>query len=122
MPLFDAASLQAALTVGDTACPACGHLRCEGWESVSAPLGEPLVCIGTLCDPALEEPTLEEKHTPGTGYWHPHAPLAVLHFPYNRCGVWRCSRCGRGFVQYTEAGGYYVDHRIRTIDPTLITD
>jgi len=25
-------------------------------------------------------------------------------------------------VQYTEAGGYYVDHRIREIDPTLIED
>lgn len=48
------------------------------------------------------------------------APVAPQHFPYNRCRVWACAACGRGFVQYTEYGGYYVDHRLRQIDPARV--
>ncbi len=120
--LLDAQTLRSAVSAAGAGCASCGHLQCEGWESVSAPVGAPLVCIGTLRDPAVDEPTLQELHAPGTGYWHARAPVAVRHFPYNRCSVWRCDTCGRGFVQYTEAGGYYVDHRIRAIDPALVTD
>ncbi len=121
-PLLDAAALRAA--VADTAgCTHCESLRCAGWESISAPLAPPLLeAAGTLRDPAVEEPTLTEHHPGGTGYWHARAPISLAHFPFNRCSVWRCPRCHRGFLQYTEAGGYYVDHRIRMIDPALITD
>ena len=28
---------------------------------------------------------------------------------YNRCSVWCCPQCRRGFLQYTETGGYYVE-------------
>jgi hypothetical protein len=123
MVLLDAAALRAAVSAAASGCAHCGHLNCAGWESVSAPLGPPLLrAVGTLRDASVEEPTLDELHTRGTGYWHAQAPVAVLHFPYNRCSAWCCPACGRGFVQYTEAGGYYVDHRIRAIDPALITD
>jgi hypothetical protein len=122
VPLLDTSALRGAVR-STAGCAQCESLRCDGWESVSGPLGPPqLECIGTLRDPAIEEPTLTERHEAGTGYWHARAPLAVQHHPYNRCSVWRCPACGRGFVQYTEAGGYYVDHRIRAIDPDLITD
>ena len=97
LPLLDAAALRAAVGSGLPECPGCGTLQCEGWESVSGPVDPPqLVCIGTLRDPVIEEPTLTERHEAGTGYWHARAPVAVLHHPYNRCGVWRCPRCGRG--------------------------
>lgn len=124
MPLLDATALRTAVTAS-TGCPHCEGLRCAGWESTPAPVGEPLLePVGSLCDPAVAEPTLLERHAPTpegrTDYWHPRAPLATAHFPYNLCSVWRCPQCRRGFVQYTEAGGYYVEHRIRAIDPALV--
>ncbi len=123
--LLNAETLRAAL--GPAAgCSHCAGLQCAGWESVTAPLGPPLLQpLGTLRDPAIDEPTLEERHAPGpgaTGYWHARAPIVPTLFPFNRCTVWGCPQCRRGFLQYTEAGGYYVDHRLREIDPTLIEE
>jgi hypothetical protein len=113
-------ALRAALGPAD-GCGHCATLQCAGWESVTAPLGQPLLQpVGTLRDPAIDEPTVLERHAPGTSFWHARAPVALAHFPYNLCSVWRCPQCGRGFLQYTEAGGYYVDHRVRAIDPLLI--
>lgn len=119
--LLDAAALRAALAPAGEGCGHCAALRCAGWESVSAPLGAPLLeALGTLRDTAVDEPTLEEVHSHGTSYWSPQAPVALSAFPYNRCEVWRCPQCRRGFLQYTEFGGYYVDHRLRALDPALI--
>lgn len=124
--LLDAATLRAAIS-GSVGCPHCEAVRGTGWESVTAPLAAPTFePLGTLRDPALDEPTLDERHaeTPEgrTHYWHARAPVALRHFPANRCTAWRCPQCRRGFVQYTEAGGYYVDHRVRALDPALIED
>ena len=103
-------------TPGDCAC---AHLRCAGWESVTAPIGEPLLRrLGTLRAPGDDEPTVEEW--PGSRYWAADTPISPVHFPCNRCDVWACATCGRGFLQYTEFGGYYVDHRIRCVDPALV--
>ncbi len=119
--LLDAAALHAAVAPAGAGCPHCATLRCAGWESVPAPLAAPLLePLGTLRDPAVEEPTLEEQHPAGTGYWSPQAPIALAAFPFNRSTVWRCPQCHRGFLQYTEFGGYYVDHRLRELDPALI--
>jgi hypothetical protein len=99
----------------------CAALSCAGWESVAGPQGAPVLeRIGTLRPAGDEEPTLDEHHPAGTRLWSADAPVATAFFPYNRCEVWRCVACGRGFVQYTEYGGYYVDHRIREIDPALV--
>ena len=100
---------------------ACRALVCPGWESVSAPPGEPLLQHrGTLRDPDDPDPTVAEWHEHGSRYESPQAPIAPAWFPFNRCEVWACRRCGRGFLQYTEYGGYYVDHRLREIDPSLV--
>ncbi|MDO9286737.1 MAG: hypothetical protein Q7U26_17740 [Aquabacterium sp.] len=97
----------------------CAHLHCAGWESIAQPLGAPLLrALGTLRAPDDDEPTLSEW--PGSSYWSAEAPVAPLHFPYNRCSVWACAACGRGFLQYTEYGGYYVDHRLRQVDPARV--
>lgn len=122
LPLLTAGTLSAA--VGPAGgCPHCQVLRCDGWESVTAPVRPPLLLpLGTLRDPAIDEPVYDERLPPGTDTWHPRAPVAVLHAPYNRCTVWCCPQCRRGFLQYTETGGYYVDHRLRAIDPALIGD
>jgi hypothetical protein len=115
------AALTAAVSAASTGCAHCQELHAPGWESVAGPLGAPqLEPVGTLRDPAIEEPTLEERHAPGTHYWHARAPIVPTLFPYNRCTVWRCPQCHRGFLQYTEAGGYYVDHRLRELDPVLL--
>lgn len=98
----------------------CASLVCPGWESIPAVLGPPLMKpLGTLRDPQIDEPGYEESSGVG-GYWSGTAPIAPLHFPYNRCDVWACMQCGRGFLQYTEFGGYYIDHRLRQIDPGLV--
>lgn len=121
--LLDAAALRTAVAPAGEGCGHCHELRAPGWESVTGPLGPPLLePVGTLRDPAVDEPTLEERHAPGTSYWHARAPVVPTHFPYNRCTVWRCPQCRRGFLQYTEAGGYYVDHRLRELDPAIIED
>ena len=82
--------------------------------------------VATLRDPALEavgkEATLEEKHLQGTRYDSSDAPVAIKFFPYNRCEVWRCSRCDRHLMRYTEFGGYNVDPRIRVLDPVHLID
>ncbi len=100
---------------------ACAGLVCPGWESVSVPAGEPLLQHrGSLRDPDDADPTVLEVHESGTRYESPNAPIVPANFPFNRCEVWACRSCGRGFLQYTEFGGYYVDHRLREVDPRWV--
>jgi len=110
------------------ACP-CRALKAPGWESITGPITDktteraeaPLLKkLGTLRDMDEAEPTVQEWHREGSRYESAHAPIAPAYFPYNRCEVWACVHCGRGFLQYTEFGGYYVDHRLREIDPALV--
>ena len=109
---------------------ACRELHCPGWESLPAAFdARQLVRLGRVAarpelpfDP-YAEPTLEEFHPGGTRYESPDAPIAVGHFPYNRCEAWACGACGRAFLRYTEYGGYYVDARIRELDDeALVAD
>lgn len=118
--LLDADALR-ALVSDSAGCPHCESLKAPGWESVAGPVGPPLLeAVGSLRDVELYEPTVEELHDEGTSFWHVQAPISPAHYPCNRASVWRCPRCRRGFLQYTEAGGYYVDHRLRVIDRNLI--
>ncbi len=119
----DALRTLAACYVARADCP-CGVLRCPGWESLSATFDETLLRrVGrTGGDDPYEEPTYEEHHPGGTRYDSPCAPITLDHFPYNRCDVWQCVLCARVFLRYTEYGGYYVDRRIRELDPALLLD
>ncbi len=102
---------------------ACAALQAPGWESITGPIKTPLLkLLGTLRDPDIAEPTVVEFHRDGSRYESAHAPIAPAWFPYNRCEVWACVQCGRGFLQYTEFGGYYVDHRLREINPARVVD
>lgn len=80
--------------------------------------------VGTLrqVDPEAGEPTLDEYHPQRTSYWSENAPIAPNYFPYNRCDVWVCCGCRRAFLRYTEYGGYYVEQRIRLLDPRHVVD
>lgn len=108
---------QGALTYG---CH-CRVLQTACWERIADerwPAG--MEHVGTLRPPDVDEPTFEEFHPNGTRYGSADAPIAVSWFPYNRCDVYVCDRCRSVFLRYTEYGGYYVDHRIRIVDPTWI--
>ena len=78
--------------------------------------------VGTLVADPYNEPTFAEYHPHGTTNWSPDAPIAPRHYPYNRAQVAQCTVCGRYALRYVEAGGYYVEPRIRALDPRLIVD
>ena len=101
----------------------CGLADQHGWTRVPPEFPqEQLHTVGTLMADPYAEPTYAEYHPRGTNYWSPDAPIAVHHFPYNRCSVQQCAMCGRAALAYVEAGGYYVEPRIRLLDPALIVD
>ena len=50
------------------------------------------------------------------------APIAPAFHPYNRSDAVACVHCGRAFLRYTEAGGYFSDVRLRELDPALVVD
>ncbi len=104
-----------------TSACTCSLIGCAGWTSLTEerwPAAQ-MQPVATLRDPALYEPTFEEHHPQGTRYDSPDAPVALRHFPYNRCDIWRCSTCNRHLLRYTEFGGYYIDHRVRELAPGL---
>ena len=78
--------------------------------------------VGTLAGDPYVEATYVEYHPDGSNYWSPQAPVAIRHFPYNRCTVLQCEVCGRGCLSYVEAGGYYVEPRVRALAGQQIVD
>jgi len=124
-PIQTAAKLRQTLAGASTprACT-CALGACAGWESLAEYRWEArqMTQVATLRDPAIDEPTLEERHPNGTRYGSPDAPIAVQFFPYNRCDVWHCAQCDRHLLRYTEFGGYNVDHRVRALATDNIID
>ncbi|MES2102567.1 MAG: hypothetical protein V4634_01000 [Pseudomonadota bacterium] len=102
---------------------ACCTVNLDGWISVPLSLAEEnLREVGTLLEDPYTEPTFVEFHPAGTHYDSPQAPIAPRYFPYNRCIVANCLNCGRHYLRYTEAGGYFVDRRIRLLSSRLLVD
>lgn len=120
--LLDGGLLKLACIAGTRSACSCSLGGCKSWESFSEDRwpAELFLQVGTLRDPAVDEPTLQEWHPHGTRYGSPDAPVAVAFFPYNRCDAYACNRCGRTLLRYTEYGGYYVDHRVREVLPEVI--
>ena len=101
----------------------CTKTPLDGWQSQPLSLDErQLEQTGTLMVEGDPEPTFAEHLPEGTNYWSENAPIAPRYFPYNRCGVWTCTHCGRLYLRYTEGGGYFVDQRIRAVKASLIED
>ena len=101
----------------------CKVLQSACWESVTDerwPAG--VQRVGSLRSPDIDEPTFEEYHPDGTRYGSADAPIAVSWFPFNRSDVYVCGTCRSVFLRYTEYGGYYVDHRVRWVDPALVVE
>lgn len=102
---------------------ACSVANLEGWASVPASFpDEQLRDVGTLISGDVDQLTVAEYHPGGTNYWSVDAPIAPAWFPYNRCDVAECQRCGRLFLRYIEAGGYFFDRRIRRLASARLMD
>jgi hypothetical protein len=102
---------------------ACAAHRFAGWQSV--PLSFPeadMETIGTLWQDPFVDPTFLDYHPDRTRYESPDAPIAPRFYPYNRCVVQCCRICGRARLRYVEAGGYFVDPRIRDLTVNLLVD
>lgn len=78
--------------------------------------------VGTLLDDPYGDPTFAEYHPAGTHYDSEDAPIAPQFYPFNRCTVARCMDCGRHYLRYNEAGGYFTEWRIRALQPGLLVD
>ncbi|WP_322024102.1 hypothetical protein [Burkholderia sp. BCC1977] len=101
----------------------CTKTSLAGWTTLPLSLqNTQLTEVATLAPPDDPEPTYDEYHPAGTRYASDDAPIAPRHFPYNRCTVSRCMPCGRLYLRYQEGGGYFIDQRIRALDPALIVD
>lgn len=101
-------------------CESCAPLSCKGWESLPSGFdSETLIPIGTLRIEGAQE-SWDEHHPNGTNQWSADAPISATHYPYNRSDIFECKSCKRKFLRYTEYGGYYLDERIRELNPDLI--
>jgi hypothetical protein len=101
----------------------CAIETCREWTRVPASFPEQQMrSVGTLAGDPYAEATYAEYHPAGTHYWSADAPIAWRHYPFNRCGVFQCTVCGRCCLKYVEAGGYYVEPRMRALDPALLVD
>ena len=113
----------AAASAAVTRDCACGIASYREWTRtpVSFPQAQ-MRDVGTLAGDPYDEPTYAEYHPLSTNYWSADAPIAIRHFPYNRCKVQQCTVCGRCCLGYVEAGGYYVEPRVRALDARLVVD
>ena len=99
----------------------CKPVQFPAWESMTYERWpDSLQQVATLQAPDVDEPTVEEFHPNGTRYDSADAPVAVQWFPFNRSDVYVCSNCQSVFLRYTEFGGYYVDKRVRMVNPELV--
>ena len=124
MKKLDSISLRELGNIEKLASCSCALRPTAAWESFTEDRwsAEKMVALGTLRDMAVYEPTHEEHHPEGTRYASPNAPVAVDFFPYNVCDVYSCVACHQVVLRYTEFGGYYVDHRVRALDPSLVAE
>jgi len=106
-----------------TAPCSCNQEALTAWRALPMTLRlDRLEEVGFLFDDPYDEPTFAEYHPAGTHYDSDTAPIAPRFYPYNRCAVVRCMDCGRHYLRYNEAGGYFTELRIRALQPELIVD
>lgn len=106
-----------------TAACHCNGESLAAWRAIPMSLRQDrLEEVGFLFDDPYDEPTFAEYHPAGTQYDSDTAPIAPRFYPYNRCAVARCLDCGRHYLRYNEAGGYFTELRIRALQPGLIVD
>ena len=101
----------------------CNRVPLAAWQALPMTLElDHFDQVATLVDDPYDEPTFAEYHPHGTRYDSPDAPIAPRYFPYNISQVARCRDCGRHYLRYNEAGGYFTELRIRALQPGLLVD
>jgi len=106
-----------------TASCSCNRVALTAWQALPATLElDRFEEIGTLVEDPYDEPTFDEYHPDGTRYDSDAAPIAPRYYPSNRSQVARCRDCGRHYLRYNEAGGYFTELRIRALQPHLLHD
>jgi hypothetical protein len=122
LPLTELTALATASGAVTRPCT-CAIDTFQEWSRIPPEFPEQQMrTVGTLVDDPYQEAPWDEYHPHGSTYWSADAPIALRHFPYNRCVVWQCSVCTRCCLHYVEAGGYYVEKRIRALVPGRIVD
>ena len=124
LPLIQSPAVLRTLAQNPSQACTCALKNCMGWSSITEaqwPQAQ-LPTVASLREPDVTEPTFEEHHPQGTRYDDPQAPVSLAHFPTNRCLLHACRLCGQHVMRYTEFGGYYIDHRARRLDPSVIVD
>ena len=112
---------QASAAVG-VPC-SCNQTSLAAWQALPMTLElDRFEDVGTLLEDPHDAPTFVEFHSNGTRYESDDAPIAPRYFPYNRCTVARCMNCGRHYLRYNEAGGYFTELRIRALQVDLLVD
>lgn len=101
----------------------CSRVPLDAWQKLPMTLElDKFEEVGTLVDDPYGDPTFKEYHPHGTHYDSDDAPLAPRYYPCNISQVARCMMCGRHFLRYNEAGGYFTELRIRALRPQLLVD
>jgi hypothetical protein len=118
------ALVQLARASGSVTRPcSCNAVSLAAWEALPLTLElDRFETAGTLRDDPYVEPVFAEYHPAGTRYASPEAPIAPRFYPFNRCTVARCLQCGRCYLRYEEAGGYFTELRIRALKLPLLVD
>jgi hypothetical protein len=115
-------ALATASSAVHQAC-ACTAIAPAGWERFPPMLALDMFdTVGTLVGDPYTEATFVEYHPVGTHYASADAPIAPLYYPANRCNVVCCRECGRAYLRYDEAGGYFTEARIRALQAALLVD
>jgi hypothetical protein len=120
---FESLALLAQASASVTQPCSCTAVSLAAWEALPLNLDlDRFETVGTLRDDPYVEPVFTEYHPAGTRYDSPAAPIAPRFYPFNRCTVARCLRCGRCYLRYEEAGGYFTELRIRALQLPLLVD
>lgn len=125
MTAIDFAQLKslAEASAAVTAACNCQDVALLAWQQLPMTLElDQLQQVATLIDDPYAEPTFAEYHPAGTRYDSEDAPIAPRYYPCNLSQLARCVRCGRHYLRYTEAGGYFSELRIRALRPELLVD
>ncbi|MRW89336.1 hypothetical protein GJ699_05010 [Duganella sp. FT80W] len=117
--LEQAAQASAAVS---TPC-SCDQAHLLAWQQVPLTLElDQFEEVASLVEDPFAEPTFAEYHPAGTRLESDDAPIAPRYYPANRSHLLRCVKCGRHYLRYTEAGGYFSEFRIRALRPELLVD
>ena len=125
MSLIDFTTLSAlAATSASISQPcSCCSVPLDAWQRLPTSLElDRFEEVGTLVADAYQETSFAEYHPQGTRDDSPDAPIAPRYYPANRSQVARCLNCGRYYLRYNEAGGYFTELRIRALRPELLVD